>query len=392
MTGAHRTRAALLTGAGRGAVATIGLEGPRAESCLSQLFFPASKKSGTLPVGRIVFGRWADAAGGEEVVIARSGQQRFEIHCHGGPVASQVLLESLVARGCERVSWQAWVKAETPCPLAAAAKVALAEARTERTAAVLWDQASGALARGVQDAIAALEAGQLEQAMMRVDRMLELVPVGSHLTSPWQVALVGPPNVGKSSLANALVGYSRSIVDATPGTTRDLVTSRTVFEGWPVELVDTAGLRASSDPLELAGMQLAERQATAADLTLLVWDAREASPDVLRAGNQGLLVLNKCDLLAEVPSSLVAENLIYTSATEGFGLDKLQQAIIGRLVRIAPEPDEAVPFNQEQVARLSDARRAMASQDALAAISHLADLLSCRRSGPPGDASWQQSI
>jgi tRNA modification GTPase len=387
VTGAHRTRAALLTGAGRGAVATVGLEGPQAESCLSELFFPASNKSMTLPLGRIVFGRWADAASGEEVVIARSGQQRFEIHCHGGPVASQVLLESLVARGCERVSWQAWVEAETPCPLAAAAKVALAEARTERTAAVLWDQASGALARGVQHAIAALEAGQLEQATTRVDRMLALAPVGLHLTSPWRVALVGPPNVGKSSLANALVGYSRSIVDAAPGTTRDLVTSRTVFDGWPVELVDTAGLRASRDPLELAGMQLAEQQAGAADLTLLVCDAREVPPDILRAGNQGLLVLNKCDLLAEVPSALAAESVVYTSVTEGFGLEELQQAILRRLVRVAPEPDEAVPFSHEQVARLSDARTAMASQDARSAISHLAELSSSRQSAPSGDAS-----
>jgi tRNA modification GTPase len=368
-------------------VATVGLEGPQAESCLSELFFPASNKSMTLPLGRIVFGRWADAASGEEVVIARSGQQRFEIHCHGGPVASQVLLESLVARGCERVSWQAWVEAETPCPLAAAAKVALAEARTERTAAVLWDQASGALARGVQHAIAALEAGQLEQATTRVDRMLALAPVGLHLTSPWRVALVGPPNVGKSSLANALVGYSRSIVDAAPGTTRDLVTSRTVFDGWPVELVDTAGLRASRDPLELAGMQLAEQQAGAADLTLLVCDAREVPPDILRAGNQGLLVLNKCDLLAEVPSALAAESVVYTSVTEGFGLEELQQAILRRLVRVAPEPDEAVPFSHEQVARLSDARTAMASQDARSAISHLAELSSSRQSAPSGDAS-----
>jgi tRNA modification GTPase len=269
------------------------------------------------------------------------------------------------------------VQGETPCPIAAAAKVALAEARTERTGAVLWDQASGALARGVDDAIAALEVGQLEQAIKRIDRTLALGPVGLHLTSPWRVALVGPPNVGKSSLANALLGYSRSIVDPTPGTTRDLVTSRTVFEGWPVELVDTAGLRTSSDPLELAGMRLAEQQAGAADLLLLVLDARDPLPDVLRAnGNNQLVVLNKCDLLLEVPSAARAENLVYTSATEPLGLDELQQAIVHRLVPLVPEPGEAVPFSQHQLTLLGDVRAAIARQDATLARAHLAGMLS----------------
>jgi tRNA modification GTPase len=369
-------------------VATVGLQGTDAESWLRELFFPANKNNRALPLGRIVFGRWADAAAGEEIVIARTGDQRFEIHCHGGQVAPQAILESLVARGCERITWQAWVEAETPCPLAAAARIALAEARTERTAAVLWDQASGALARALEHAIVALESGQLEQAIKQIDRLLALAPVGLHLTSPWRVALVGPPNVGKSSLANVLVGYSRSIVDATPGTTRDLVTSRTVFEGWPVELVDTAGLRASSDPLEIAGMRLTEQQAGAADLTLLVCDAREPLPDVSRAtGNNRLVVLNKCDLLAEVPSAPSADNLVYTSATAALGLDELQQAIVRRLVPVAPEPGEAVPFSQHQVALLSDAQEAIVRQDATFARARLAEMLSMTGRPSSGHAS-----
>jgi tRNA modification GTPase len=343
---------------------------------LRELFFPVSQKNRLFPQGRIVFGRWADASAGEEAVVARTGNQRFEVHCHGGQIAPEAVLDSLVALGCERITWQAWVEAETPCPITAAAKVALAEASTERTAAVLWDQASGALACEIQQIIVALGAGRLEQAAERIDCMLVLAPLGLHLITPWRVALVGQTNVGKSSLANALVGYSRSIVDATPGTTRDLVSSRTVFDGWPVELVDTAGLRVSSDPLEQAGMRLAEEQAGAADLSLLVCDARQGVPDIPPAIRSNcLVVLNKCDLLAQAPSAPTAESTVYTSATEALGLDELQHAMIRRLVPVAPEPGQAVPFSQDQVTRISEARAGIARGDAALARAHMARLL-----------------
>ena len=89
------------------------------------------------------------------------------------------------------------------------------------------------------------------------------------------MVIAGPPNVGKSSLINALLGFQRAIVFDLPGTTRDVVTAVTALDGWPVELSDTAGLRSSDDPLELAGIEQAHRQAAAADCLLLVFDASQ---------------------------------------------------------------------------------------------------------------------
>ena len=98
-------------------------------------------------------------------------------------------------------------------------------------------------------------------------------PLGRRLTAPWRVVVAGPPNVGKSSLVNALAGYQRSIVAPTPGTTRDVVTTRLAIDGWPVELADTAGVREATDALETQGVRLAREATAAADLCLWVLDA-----------------------------------------------------------------------------------------------------------------------
>ncbi len=96
-----------------------------------------------------------------------------------------------------------------------------------------------------------------------------------HLEKGWRVVFIGSPNAGKSSLINALLGYQRSIVLSKPGTTRDVLTATTALEGWPIELIDTAGLRSSNEPLEEAGMRLAVQEASQSDLVLLVSDASQ---------------------------------------------------------------------------------------------------------------------
>ena len=108
-----------------------------------------------------------------------------------------------------------------------------------------------------------------------IERLLERERIGSRLISGWKVALAGRPNVGKSRLLNALAGYTRAIVDPMPGTTRDLVTVRTSMDGWPVELADTAGLRASADTIEAEGIRRARAYQAEADLRVLVLDRSE---------------------------------------------------------------------------------------------------------------------
>jgi tRNA modification GTPase len=147
----------------------------------------------------------------------------------------------------------------------------------------------------------------LPAATARVERLSALAEVGSHLTHPWRIVLAGRPNVGKSSLINALVGFERALVHATPGTTRDLVTAASAIDGWPVELIDTAGLRSTGDALEAAGIRLAEGQMAAADLVVLVFDASSRGDvdqqQLATRWPEALTVYNKCDRCAPSPSA-----------------------------------------------------------------------------------------
>ena len=109
-------------------------------------------------------------------------------------------------------------------------------------------------------------------ARQRLDSLIGRARIGLRLLSGWKVVIAGRPNVGKSRLLNALCGFSRAIVDSTPGTTRDLIAFQTALAGWPVELVDTAGLRATNHAIERLGIQLAQGELGTADLVLLVLD------------------------------------------------------------------------------------------------------------------------
>ncbi len=265
------TVAAILTPTGRGAIASIAIDGPQAAAMVAQLFVPAvSRPFIERPQGDIVYGRWSSS--NEDVVACRRNTDRVEIHCHGGVAASRAILDSLVAAGCIAVSWQDFVARDERDRIRAAARVALAECRTQRSAAILLDQYRGALAHAIREIDSVLEHRQTTAAVQSLELLLSRSRLGLHLASPWQVVIAGPPNVGKSSLINALVGYERAIVFDQPGTTRDVVTALTAFDGWPVELSDTAGLRESRDPLELAGVAKAQQQLQQADLILLVFD------------------------------------------------------------------------------------------------------------------------
>jgi tRNA modification GTPase len=344
----------------------IVVEGPKALPAIGCCFQPASGQPvARLSMGRIVFGHWRGDTG-EEVVVCRRGNERVEINCHGGQAAARAILSDLAEYGCGEIDWQAWVAAYETSPVRVAARIALAHARTERTAAILLDQYAGALEAELQNIDAAVGAGQAGEAAARIDRLLALGPLGLHLTEPWRVVLAGRPNVGKSSLINALAGFRRAIVSHEPGTTRDVVTVATAMEGWPVELADTAGLREASEELESAGIELARGRVAAADLVLLVCDLSlpwsSADDELHRALQNGLLVHNKADLsggpVDDRPPGLV------TSALTGEGIAELVQAIALRLVPSPPAGGAAVPFRPEHLAALESARVAVISGQA----------------------------
>ncbi len=228
----------------------------------------------------------------------------------------------------------------------------------------------------------------LDHADAAAEASLEVLrrrgPLGSHLTAPWQVVLAGRPNVGKSSLINALLGYARAIVYGEPGTTRDVLSASTALAGWPVELSDTAGLRPTADVLEAAGIDRANQRVASADLVLLVVDASQDWTDdnaaLVSTWPQALLLRNKCDLaIAANLECQAGLPLPPVSALTHAGIDELAAEIGRRLVLVPPPPGSAVPFTREQIQDLDESASLVARQKFAAAAKLLRNRYAVRR-------------
>jgi tRNA modification GTPase len=347
------TRVARLTAVGRSAVATVGVFGPGATEQVSQYFRPASgRQLEEIPCGKIVFGCWFSPSGpGEELVVCRQRADHVDVHCHGGDAAVQKIQDALVASGCVVDVGQSWMTSERQDPLSIAAWESMIEARTRRGALLMLAQYHGALRHRLDEILLAMRSGQQDVARAGLQQLGRWVDVGLHVTEPWKVALLGPPNAGKSSLVNALLGFHRSIVHDQPGTTRDLVSTHTAWDGWPVQLMDTAGLRDDAEGLEQAGINKAWQQHAEVDLVLLVFEGQlEWSGDCQRLYESfpsALVVYNKSDLTDEVDVSDRPAGIL-TSTVTGEGLESLIEKMLAQLVPESPGPAEAIPFTEKQ--------------------------------------------
>jgi tRNA modification GTPase len=385
-----------LTPPGRAAVAVVVVDGPDALRAVGHCFIAQSGRAvGDIPIGRIVLGRWG-GPDGEELVLCRRDDQQIEVHCHGGTAAVASVIERLVCLGCQRIGWQEWHTSRTPDPLQAAAQIALAAAVTERTAAILLDQWNGALSTAIRGIIADIAAAQWFAATEKLEELLSQRELGLHLINPWRVVVFGAPNVGKSSLINALAGYERAIVSPTPGTTRDVVTVTTAIEGWPVQFSDTAGFRETQDELESAGIELATTTLSKAELAIIVHDATKLRDET--SGNETKLelpplaphvraihIINKIDLVSAEERLQVVRRFVSSqpgggqphlvSALNGEGVADLMPAIARSLVPVSLAAGLAVPFTAEQVDGLAAAKAAVERRDTTAASELLHALL-----------------
>lgn len=373
---------AVLTPRGRGAVATLRLRSDASildrQEC--PLFRAANgKPMSSQTLGRIVFGRWG-LESAEDVVLCRRDETTLEIHCHGGDAAVQRILEDLQAVGCAIVPWFEQEQDRTGV-LAAECWEAVSRAPTLCTASILLEQSGGTL----QAAFAALEKVGLDEAgraSCLLNDLRSWAEFGLHLTQSWRVVLCGRPNVGKSSLLNALVGYGRSIVYNEPGTTRDVVTAETAFQGWPVQLIDTAGLRDEATGLEAAGIERARDAMATADCAVLVLDT-SAPPteddrallaeltsrtrngrNVLGAGTT-IVVAHKSDLPNVWGEQLPVE-AVAASSLRATGVDTLADEIVSRLVPRIPGPGTPIPITPRQVKLLKQAQQRLAENDVAA--------------------------
>lgn len=374
-------RAARLTPPGTGAIATIAVVGESAWSITNSLFRARGNSITDPPkVGSVLLGHFGEPPGDEVVITVRPDvADWYEVHCHGGPQVVDWLLEQLAERGAQVVSWTELESIVSPESFQAEASIELTRALTLRTANILLDQYRGALAGTIRSIIQHFDSHQPDAARLALERLASLCGVGKHLTKPWRVAVCGPPNAGKSSLVNALAGYQRAVVTPIPGTTRDVVSTLLAFNGWPVELLDTAGIRTAGDEIEDIGIRLGLNAARDADLVLWVTEPRKWEPAPFEL-DRPLFVLNKSDLIkdrgAEDPPPATQNEFIELSATYGDGLEKLIAEMVKRLIPHPPQPGEGVPFNDRLADAILAARQLWHAGDLLAARQTLATLLS----------------
>lgn len=341
---------AVITPAGRGAVAVIATFGETVDQVIDELFISASRtKVFNNRRQSVFYGVWKST--GEDVVLVRSPDGRLEIHCHGGDSASAAIVTSLVearfssltrkeaALRIHRGDWKSDVAA------------GMSRALTEKTALILLQQYS--MVDQKLKELAELVASDCSAALAELKLMNQWARFGTQLTVPRSVVFCGSPNVGKSSLVNAIVGFNRAIVHETAGTTRDVVAQITAIDGWPVEIKDTAGLREATNPIEEIGIDLSHQEIRSADLVVFVLDAANAQStvdiDLASTQTPTLIVVNKIDLIDDLAteSSRFPAGTLYASAKSNEGIAALTHQI-GNIFQQKPPSNLLFPMNHQQ--------------------------------------------
>jgi tRNA modification GTPase len=357
----------VLTAEGRGAIAVVRLQGPGAIEVADSIYRPDRVRSlGDTSAGRLRVGR-AGIGLGDEVVAVRLSctEPVVEFQCHGGAAAVGSVVRALEQAGAARDDRDLAAGATTGDRIRDQAMEDLAAAPTLKAAEILLDQAHGAFSRSLDRLIGDVERGASPD-LAELEAHIERAGVGLRLLRGWKVVIAGRPNVGKSRLFNALAGFERSIVNPDLGVTRDVVTLRTAFGGWPVEISDTAGERSTGDALESLGIGRARRERRDADLVLLVLDRSEPLGEVdlelLEATPLALVAANKCDLRPAwepLRSGCSGSRVLAVSAETGEGLDDLVHSAVSRLLPEPPLPGVGLPFRPEHLRCLEQARECL---------------------------------
>ncbi len=364
------TIAAIATPPGEGALAVLRLSGKQA-LCIADSVFqsPSGRKPSEVPSHTVHYGHVVrEGKIIDEVLLTVFRSPRtfttedtVEISGHGGPLVARLVLETLLAAGARlaepgEFTQRAFLHGRLDLAQAEAV-VDLIHARTELALESAHGQLAGRLSEAVQSVrdqllhvLAHIEAhldfpdediaphseaemvGRISEARQALEELLRTAPEGQVLRQGLRTAILGRPNAGKSSLMNRLLGQDRTIVSPIPGTTRDTVEETANLGGVPVTLIDTAGLRATDDPVEAEGVRRSEAAAREADLILLVIDgSRALEPSDLEQWERhrqrpNLVLLNKCDLpvLAEVPTDM---KFIRISGMTGEGMETLKESI-----------------------------------------------------------------
>ncbi len=372
-------------------MAIVRISGAQAETIGRSLFQAPGNQA--WESHRVLYGHVIDPASAERLdealLLMMKAPRSFtredvvELHCHGGLIAVRRVLELVLRSGARlarpgEFSQRAFLNGRLDLTRAEAISD-LITARSRRAAQLAVAGLDGGLQRRINalrdrllDQLAELEArvdfeedlppldpaalvAELEAVQQALRRLVEESTQGRLLREGLKVAIIGRPNVGKSSLLNALSRSERAIVTELPGTTRDLVESDLVLQGVPLTLLDTAGIRATDDPVERLGIERSHRALAAADAVLLLMDlsvgwteADTALAGQLPAEVPVLVVGNKADLGA---AALPEPVDVAISALTGSGLESLAEALLGRCgLSLGPGLEVALNARQRDLA------------------------------------------
>ena len=391
----HDTIFAPASGVGRAAIAVLRISGPGCSAALEAL-----APGGEFPDRRavlITLRRPRSAEPLDRALVTRfraprsfTGEEMAEVSVTGGRAVTAAVAKALAAIPGLRLAepgefaWRAFVNGKID--LTEAEGLAdLVEAETEAQRRQAQRIAGGALSRecdairaGLIEAMAAVEAqidfSDVEDAegltldsvkraaraaMERIDRALATADAAERLREGFTVVIAGPPNVGKSTLMNALAGRDVAITSPVAGTTRDLIEVFLDLRGYPVTLVDTAGIRDSADPIEQEGVARARRRAEGADLTLWLDDgAGGQTPGV---GSPVLSVRTKIDLEIEGGAGAKSPSEFRISAKTGAGVDRLLDALADLAEERMSSREPALLTVERHRRAFEDAREALAA-------------------------------
>ena len=404
------TIVAIATPPGRGGIGVVRVAGPEARSIAGSML----RLRQELSAGRALFGELIEPATDEridEVVVTFFAKPHsyttndvVEISAHGSPVVLRHIVELAAARGARlaepgEFTMRAFLNGRIDLTQAEAVRD-LIESQTLYQARVAAQQLEGALSRRLQpvkrklvELVATMEAGidfaeddvavlpsaeivsRIEEVRRPLEQLRASFAYGKMVHEGLTLAIVGRPNVGKSSLFNRLVERERAIVTATPGTTRDLVTETVSLGGVPIKLVDTAGIRHSADEAESIGIRKSYEALNEADLVLVVLDSTQEISSEDRellascADGRGLAVANKTDLAPQASVTVGSARVFKTSAITGEGIDALRAAILDQVSGGAAQSEREPGF----LTNIRHQRLVEESLSSLAAATHAAE-------------------
>lgn len=373
------TIAALATAPGEGGIAIIRISGPEALTIAHRVFRPdRPPSSGALEGYRAYYGRVVDPDSGETLdeaialvmraPLSYTREDVAELHCHGGTAVLDRVLVTVLRNGARlaepgEFTFRAFMNGRLDLAQAEAV-IDLIRSRSDLARKAAMDQLSGMLSRRVSGLRRSLirylahaealvdfpedevpgwapedMAQLLGQAEAELGELMDTYQQGRVLREGLRAALVGRPNVGKSSLLNALAGADRALVTEVPGTTRDVIEETISAGGVPVTLLDTAGIRATVDRVESLGVERSLRSIELADIILHVLDDSGELTDEdervtrLLPTHKVVVVINKVDTGVRgldrdrLPALYPGRPLVEVSATEGKGMNELRHVL-----------------------------------------------------------------